>query len=163
EQATSLVPWMPSPRAMAAQAALQVSQRESDRARRAATRQEAEMLLATRRGGTAVSADVWRIRGQIALARAQDGERQQLAGAMAALARADRLRAHDSGILRSWAVALLMDGRNSEAREMAERLVRVNDEDWAAWFVIGRASALLGDQQRRQKAEDSLWGRVPPE
>jgi tetratricopeptide (TPR) repeat protein len=163
EHAARLVPWLPAPRSTAGEAALRIAGLEGDPARRAAAIKRIEMLLATPHRGSAVSADLWLVRGQVALTRARDGELQQRVAALAAFARADRLRPNDIRILTPWALTLLIDNQPAQARALAERVVRMDDEEWLAWAVIARASARLGDQPREREADAEARRRVPPE
>jgi Flp pilus assembly protein TadD len=163
EQATALVPWLPGPRSMAGEAGFRAAELEADPARRAVIRRQAQELLATPYGGSAVSADVWRARGRVALARARDGEPGQLPAALAALSRADRLRPNDQQILTALSVALLTDGQAAQARALAERLVLRDAENTFAWMVVARASTRLGDQDRARRAEWQVRSLARPE
>jgi len=49
------------------------------------------------------------------------------------------------------------------ARALAERVVRMDDDDWLAWAVVAGASARLGDQQREKQAEAQARRVVPRE
>jgi predicted Zn-dependent protease len=123
---------------------------------------ETEALLAAARGGASLSGDMWLVKAKLALTRAQDGEADQLATALAAFDMADRLRPKDADALTPWGIALLSSGQPTRAREMAERVLRTNQRDWLAWAVLACASAQLGDGAKEKEAAAEARRFVPP-
>jgi hypothetical protein len=160
--ATALEPSLTAPRRAAAEVGLRMAARQPDPSRRSAMLREAEALLADARGGAFLSGDIWLMKAKVALARAEDGQADQLRAALAAFAMADRLRANDADVLTPWSIALLRDGQTARARELAERVLSTNDGDWLAWAVLARASAATGDTEKGKHAAAEARRLAPP-
>ncbi len=151
-QSVALAPWLPVPAESAAYTAVRLAGRESDPEKRRDLLQEAETTLATSRRYAMAATGTWALTGQIAFARAQAGERHQLAASRDAFAAALRLRRGDPRLLAQAAWVALESGDAVAARQLATQAVARDGREWVAWAVLAGALTTLG---HRSEAEDA--------
>jgi len=160
-RSVALAPGLPLPAEAAAYAALRLSGRETDPSRRLGFLHEAEATLAQVRRHSMSGSGAWALSGQIALAAARAGERDQLAVSRDAFDAALRLRPGDANLLAQSGWTWLEAGDAARARESARRALARDPREWLGWALLARSSRVLGDMPEAELAAAKARALAP--
>src|SRR5262245_49314503 len=160
-RSVDLAPGLPLSVEASAYAALRLSGKETNSARRLALLHEAEATLAKLRRHSMSGAGAWALSGQIALAAARAGERDQLPASREAFDAALRLRPGDANLLAQSGWIWLESGDPGRARAAARLAVTRDPREWLAWAVLARSARALGDAPESESAAAKARSLAP--